>query len=173
MYSRPRDGAPRAPVSTWVPTLERDSSNHRPVRPVLAFPEPGVDDTASYQGYQTRVYRDSKDNTVQIYLQPQTSRGVLVWADAANRERRFHGPRCRWAAHPGDVGRRRCRGSDSGAARSIEYPLRTDVSRIELGWFLLGSMRVERDFVYARRHLDPFTAPPFRVAEESLLVAAV
>jgi hypothetical protein len=34
-------------------------------------------------------------------------------------------------------------------------------------------MRVERDFVYSRRHLDPFTAPPFGVAEESLLVADV
>jgi hypothetical protein len=46
------------------------------------------------------------------------------------------------------------------------------VSRIELGWFVLGSMRIERDFVYANRHLKPFGAP-FRVAEESLLVAAL
>jgi hypothetical protein len=42
------------------------------VRPVLSFPEPGLDDTAAYQGYQTRFYRDSKDNPVQIYLQPET-----------------------------------------------------------------------------------------------------
>jgi hypothetical protein len=34
-------------------------------------------------------------------------------------------------------------------------------------------MRVERDFVYSNRQLQPFTAPPFRVAEESLLVAAL
>jgi hypothetical protein len=27
--------------------------------PVLDFPEAGLDDTASYQGYQTRFYRDS------------------------------------------------------------------------------------------------------------------
>ena len=30
------------------------------VLPVLSFPEPGLDDTAAYQGYQTRFYRDSK-----------------------------------------------------------------------------------------------------------------
>jgi hypothetical protein len=34
-------------------------------------------------------------------------------------------------------------------------------------------MRVERDFQYWKRHLQPFTAPPFYVAEESLLVANV
>ena len=37
-----------------------------PVSPVLAFPEPGVDDPAAYRGYQTRFYRDSRRNTVQI-----------------------------------------------------------------------------------------------------------
>ena len=42
-----------------------------------------------------------------------------------------------------------------------------------LGWFLLGSMRVERDFQYAKAQLRPFTAPPYYVAEESLLVANV
>jgi hypothetical protein len=34
-------------------------------------------------------------------------------------------------------------------------------------------MRIERDFQYAKRHLRPFADPPFRVAEESLLVAAI
>ena len=37
--------------------------------PVLAFPEPGLDDTAAYQGYATRFYRDSRDNSVQVYLE--------------------------------------------------------------------------------------------------------
>jgi hypothetical protein len=58
--------------------------SQKPVEPVLAFPDPELDDTTAYQGYQTRFYRDSRNNTVQIYLQPQTSRAVLVWADAAN-----------------------------------------------------------------------------------------
>ena len=36
--------------------------------PVLSFPEAGLDDPSAYQGYQTRFYRDSKRNAVQIYL---------------------------------------------------------------------------------------------------------
>ena len=39
--------------------------------------------------------------------------------------------------------------------------------------FLLGTMRVERDFQYARGHLRPFSAPPYIVAPESLLVANI
>ena len=52
--------------------------------PVLSFPEAGLDDPSAYQGYQTRFYRDSKRNAVQIYLEPKAGRIVLVWADAAN-----------------------------------------------------------------------------------------
>jgi hypothetical protein len=141
--------------------------------PVLDFPQAGLDDPSAYQGYQTRFYRDSKRNAVQIYLQPKGSRVVLVWADAANESVGFtvRDPagkpvRVSWAGDSAGV-------SDSGATRGIEYALRFDAPRIELGWFVLGSMRIERDFVYAERHLQPFSAPPFRVAEESLLVARV
>jgi hypothetical protein len=145
----------------------------RPVPPVLAFPEPGVDDTAAYQGYQTRFYRDSKNNTVQIYLQPQTARVVLVWADALNesvgftaRDAAGRAAQLEWGATAAEV-------ADSGNVRSIEYQVTSPVSRLELGWFVLGSMRVERDFVYAKRFQDPFTAGLYRVAEESLLVADI
>ncbi len=141
--------------------------------PVLAFPEPGLDDSSAYQGYQTRFYRDSRKNTVQIYLQPRAGRVVHLWADAANesvgftaRDAAGRPVRTTWGAEPAGV-------ADSGAMRSIEYRLTAGASRIELGWFLLGSMRVERDFQYAGRHLLPFGAAPFRVAEESLLVADV
>ena len=144
-----------------------------PVEPVLAFPEPGLDDSAAYQGYQTRFYRDSKRNAVQIYLEPRAGRVVHVWADAANESVGFtlrdgsgRAARATWSGEPAQV-------ADSGAARSLEYRLTTVSPRIELGWFLLGSMRVERDFQYGGRHLLPFRGPPFRVAEESLLVAAV
>ena len=34
-------------------------------------------------------------------------------------------------------------------------------------------MRIERDYQYSKRHLSPFSAAPFVVAEESLLVARV
>lgn len=141
--------------------------------PVLSFPEAGLDDPSAYQGYQTRFYRDSKQNAVQIYLEPKAGRIVLVWADAANesvgltlRDPSGQPVRATWAADSAEV-------ADSGPARSLEYALKVEAPRIELGWFVLGSMRIERDFVYAGRHLLPFSAPPFRVAEESLLVARV
>ncbi len=141
--------------------------------PVLAFPEPGLDDSSAYQGYQTRFYRDSKKNAIQIYLEPRGGRVVHLWADAANESAGFtvrdaagRPVRTTWGAEPADV-------ADSGASRSIEYRLIAGAPHIELGWFLLGSMRIERDFQYAGRHLLPFRTPPFRVAEESLLVADV
>ena len=56
----------------------------RQVLPVLAFPDPALDDTAAYRGYRTRFYRDSKGNTVQIYLDGASGRVVTLWADAAN-----------------------------------------------------------------------------------------
>ncbi|HEY5939690.1 MAG TPA: hypothetical protein VIT87_02635, partial [Gemmatimonadales bacterium] len=145
----------------------------RQVLPVLDFPEPGLDDTASYQGYQTRFYRDSKQNTVQVYLEPKGGRVVTLWADAANESAGFtvrdaagSAPRLTWGAPAAEV-------SDSAAQRSIEYRLQADASHIEVGGFLLGTMRVERDYQYGKRHLQPLPLPPFRVVEESLLVAAV
>ncbi|MEO8089386.1 MAG: hypothetical protein ABI703_03715, partial [Gemmatimonadales bacterium] len=158
---------PSLRVTTW------STQPARPMLPVLDFPEPGLDDTASYQGYQTRFYRDSKQNTVQVYLEPKGGRVVTLWADAANESAGFtvrdaagRAARLSWAARAAAV-------NDTVSSRSIEYRLVADASYIELGGFLLGSMRVERDYQYAKRHLQPLTLPPFRVAEESLLVADV
>ncbi|HKU61672.1 MAG TPA: hypothetical protein VJQ44_10680 [Gemmatimonadales bacterium] len=144
-----------------------------PVAPVLAFPEPGVDDPAAYRGYQTRFYRDSHRNTVQIYLEPRAARTTLVWADAADESAGFttrdaagRPAAVAWDGSDAVV-------SDSGRFRAIEYGLSARASTIRLGWVVLGSMRVERDVVYAKRHLQPFSAPGFVVQEESLLVAAV
>ena len=39
------------------------------------FPSPASTIPAAYRGYQTRFYRDSKRNTVQIYLEPQGAGG--------------------------------------------------------------------------------------------------
>ena len=143
------------------------------VAPVLAFPEPGVDDPAAYRGYQTRFYRDSRRNTVQIYLEPRAARTTLVWADAVNESAGFTsrdaGGRpaaLTWDGTDAVV-------SDSAGYRVIEYGLGAKVPSVTLGWVVLGSMRVERDVVYAKRHLQPFSARAFVVQEESLLVAAV
>jgi hypothetical protein len=142
----------------------------RPVLPVLSFPDPELDDTAAYQGYQTRFYRDSKDNTVQIYLQPATGRVVLVWGDALNESAGFtvrdadgRPAELTWGSAAGLVG-------DSAGTRTLQVRLVAPASGLDLGSFVLGSMRVERDFVYAKRYTEPL-ATPVRVAEESLLVS--
>ena len=141
--------------------------------PVLGYPEPGMDDTAAYQGYQTRFFRDSKDNTVQIYLEPRGGRVVLLFADGFNesvgltaRDATGKPARLEWGSEDALV-------SDSGPMRRIEYRLTSSSSRLDIGWVLLGSMRVERDFVYERGHLRPFSAPSFRQRELVALIASI
>jgi hypothetical protein len=137
--------------------------------PVLDFPEAGLDDTASYQGYKTRFYRDSEQNTVQIYMEPRSGRVVNLWANAANESIGFTARDAQ--NRPVSLGWT----SDSArvSEKSIEYELTSPAPYIQVGSFILGSMRIERDFQYSKRHLKPFSAAPFVVAEESLLVARV
>ena len=132
-----------------------------------------LDDTAAYQGYQTRFYRDSRDNTVQIYLEPQTSRAVLVWADAANESVGFNARDCQgrptrlfWGADWAEV-------ADSDSTRSIEFRLTTPMSRRPAGLVRAGLDAGGAGLHLRQGHAKPFGAPPFRVAEESLLVADV
>jgi hypothetical protein len=163
-----------APVSPRIATesLPTDSAP-RQVTPVLFFPEAGMDDTAAYQGYATRFYRDSKSNTVQIYLDRRSGRQVLVWADALDESAALTARDAQGRAVPLDWDADAAAVDDSGAARTISYRLRAAAPSVMLGWFVLGSMRVERDFQYARAHLRPFTAPPYIIASESLLVANI
>ncbi len=162
-------------ITPLGPLVAQTPQPGRPVLPVLDFPEPGLDDAAAYQGYQTRFYRDSKQNTVQIYLEPRSGRVVNLWANAANesagftvRDARGRPVRVTWGAEAAQVMDRA-----GQAPHGLEYQLEAAAPQIELGWFVVGSMRIERDFQYGKRHLRPYTASPFQVAEESLLVAAV
>ena len=139
--------------------------------PVLDFPEPGLDDTASYQGYKTRFYRDSKQNTVQIYLDARSGRVVTVLANAANESIGFTVRDSEGRSAPLDWAGAKAEVTDSGTTRTIEYQITAHAPRIGVGLFVLGSMRVERDFVYAKRHLRALTDAPLMVPEESLLVA--
>ena len=148
----------------------------QPVLPVLEFPEAGLDDPAAYQGYQTRFYRDSRQNTVQIYLESAAGRVVNLWANAANesagftvRDARSRPVKLTWDANAAEVADVNLR----SGLRALEYQVEAEASHLELGWFVLGSMRIERDFQYAKRHVLPYTAAPFQVVEESLLVAGL
>jgi hypothetical protein len=140
---------------------------------VLSFPEIGLDDSAAYRDYQTRFYRDARGNTLQIYLDARSGRVVHLWADAEDesagltvRDAAGHPVALKWGSAAPTV-------STNGRARIFEYDLVADAARIDLGLFLLGSMRVERDFQYGDRHRQPFTAAPFAPPEMDRLLAAL
>ncbi|HEX5074281.1 MAG TPA: hypothetical protein VFW03_13785 [Gemmatimonadaceae bacterium] len=139
----------------------------RQAAPVLAFPEPGLDDPAAYRGYQTRFFRDAAGNTLQVYLDSRTGRVVHLWADGENESIGFtvrsagRPATLRWGGDSATVA------STGGprARRSLEYQIAANGSRVDLGLFLLGSMRVERDLQYSEKHLGPFVSPAFRLPE--------
>jgi hypothetical protein len=145
----------------------------RPVLPVLAFPEPGLDDSAAYQGYHTRFFRDAAGNTVQVYLEGRAGRVVHLLADAENasigftaRDPRGQAATVRWDGPGAETSR-------AGGRRRLEYRLAADVPHVHLGWFLLGSMRVERDFQYGDRHRAPFDGAPFALPEIDRFLGAL
>jgi hypothetical protein len=140
------------------------------VTPVLDFPEPGMDDTAAYQGYRTRFYRDSKGNALQIYLDGRSGRVVNMWADAADESIGFTARDGAGKPAALEWGRDGAVVADSGNVRTVTYTLAAKGTRLDVGWLLLGSMRVERDFQYARHHLEPFGASRFREQELADLI---
>ena len=139
------------------------------VPPYLAFPETGLDDPAAYEGYETRVYRDASGNAFQVYLNRSKGRVVHLWADALNESAAFTArdsggvpAELTWSSAGAVV-------DASGHTRSVAYGLEAS-SSVTLGLLLLGSMRVERDFQYARRDSLPLDATPFLEAELSQLI---
>ena len=134
--------------------------------PFVAFPEPGLDDPAAYEGYATRLYRDSRGNAVQIYLDAKSGRVVHLWADALNESLGFTARDA--AGRPAALawGGTGATAGTAGRRRTLIYRL-TSPGPLRLSHFLLGSMRWERDFQYALRHRDTLNAPfiPDELAE--------
>jgi hypothetical protein len=132
--------------------------------PYVAFPEPGLDDPAAYEGYTTRVYRDVAGNAVQIYLDAKSGRVVHVWADALDESIGFTVREAAVGFGPGEATVGATGGR--GGRRWLRYSLTLQGGRsTRIGQFLLGSMRIERDFGYAGRVRDSLDAPPFIVPE--------
>jgi hypothetical protein len=144
------------PTLPVLPALPQDTTP-----PVLQFPEPGLDDPAAYQGYETRVFRDARRNALQVYLDRRTGRVVNLWADAADesvgltvRDSSGRPAQLGWASS-GSVAKA------AGNARTVSYRLSLGSGPVRLGLFLLGSMRVERDFHYQDRDTLPLDAVAF------------
>ncbi len=142
------------------------------VQPVLSFPDAGLDDTAAYRGYQTRFYRDAARNSLQTYIDQRSARVVHLLADADNasvgftvRDAAGQVPALIWGS--GAVI------AASRGTRTFEHQLRSTTSTLHLGWFLLGSMRVERDFQYEEHARKPFSAAPYALPDVDRMVAAL
>jgi hypothetical protein len=150
----------------------------RAVEPILAFPEAGLDDPAAYQGYQTRFFRDALGNVVQIYLDTKSGRVVNLLADAVNESVGFtvrdgsgRPLRLEWGSEKAVISAPPGRGlRDAMNRRAIQYQLVANAPSIDIGWILLGSMRVERDLQYSGRHLEPYGSPTFRLPEQEELI---
>src|SRR3989442_1051813 len=142
------------PMSLLAFLLVAQTATQDTVRPYLAFPEPGLDDPAAYEGYATRVYQDASHNAFQVYLKGNTGRVVNLWADAANesvgftvRDSSGRPAELAWGSSGAVVAR-------SAQTRSVSYALELP-SAVRVSLFLLGSMRVERDLQYAARDTPP------------------
>ena len=149
------------------------SAQTRTVQPILGFPEAGLDDPAAYQGYQTRFFRDTKGNVVQIYLDARSGRVVNLLADAVDesvgftvRDAAGKPVRLEWGSPDAVI-------SQTGTRRTIEYRLVANVPQVVIGWILLGSMRVERDLGYSGKGVQAYEWPSFRLREEEELISNV
>lgn len=162
--------ATQAPASRVAPL---PAVPPRPVAPVLAFPESGLDDAAAYQGYKTRIYRDAAENTLQVYLDQREGRIVHILADAENASVGLSARLPAGLPAPLDWGAPGATVSHTGRRRSLEYILQADAPSLALGWFVLGSMRVERDFLYEGRHRRPFGGGAFALPELERLTEAL
>jgi len=143
------------------------------VQPILGFPEQGLDDPAAYQGYQTRFFRDTEGNVVQVYLDARSGRVVNLLANAADESVGFtvrdgagKPIRLEWGSATATI-------SETGDQRTIEYQLVANARELVIGWILLGSMRVERDLGYSGRGLQPYDWPAFRLREQEDLIANI
>lgn len=134
--------------------------------PVLEFPQPGLDDFSAYSGYQTRFYRDEADNTLQISIDKNTGRIINLWADAADESISFSVKDTAGNTVKLSWGSADLKNSKDGKTRYAQYSLVSNSSNIEIGLFLLGSMRIERDFRYKDRFKLPINTDTVFVQHE-------
>ncbi len=152
----------------WSPV-----ENVQSVKPVLEFPEAGIDDLSTYKGYTTRFFKDSDGNTLQISLDQKSGRVVNLWADAVNesisftaRDETGQGAVFDWLSENAEI-------SKNAQKRSVQYSLKTQSTILEIGHFILSTMRKERDFQHFQKHLQPFDSQPFIEAEFKELTASL
>lgn len=138
------------------------STVYAQVIPILQIPQPGIDDTAFYNGYITRFYRDSDGNIVQVYIDNKSGRVVHLWANAMNESIGFTIRGSRGNKVKINLGDEIAKTYRKGEIRYFEYIINIESGIAQIGHFLLGSMRVERDFQYLGWHLKEFSEKFFQ-----------
>ncbi|MBC7841742.1 MAG: hypothetical protein H7099_05495 [Gemmatimonadaceae bacterium] len=145
----------------------------QPVMPVLGFPDETLDDTSAYRGYQTRFYRDAARNTLQVYIDRRSARVVHLMADADNasigftaRDAAGRTASLDWTAAAATIARHT-------RTRQFSHQLVAHTATVHLGWFLLGSMRVERDFQYFEKAKTSFAAAPYAIPDVDRLLVSL
>ncbi len=141
--------------------------------PVLEFPEAGLDDPAAYEGYSTRFFRDSHRNAFQVYVDTRSGRVVHLWADAANASAAFTVRDTMGRPAPIVWGGPGANADWDGRRRAMRYRLASELDALEIGWFLLGTMRQERDFQYADAHRRPYGGDRFALVELTDLIGSL
>jgi hypothetical protein len=141
-------------------------SKEKPILPIVEFPQDGIDDPEVYSGYTTRFYKDTKRNTAQIIINSKSRRVTNLFADAANESISFS-----WHDLQNDNSNLKFVSpnafvTEDGNLRTVEYALASSSGSVEIGLFLLSTMRVERDFHYQGRYMLPLnTEPVFEITE--------
>ena len=120
--------------------------------------------TATRRGSTAMRWKHAAD----LPRRPERSRRTPV-GGRGGRKRRRNRSRCRGPTRVDQMGQHHPTVSMNGRARVFEYDLIADAARVDLGLFLLGSMRVERDFQYADRHRQPLALGAVRAAGDGPL----
>ncbi len=141
--------------------------------PQLAFPEAGVDDPAAYEGYTTRFFRDADRNVLQVYLDTRRGRVVHLWADAANASASFTIRDPSGAPVVLDWGGPGAIVSRDEQTRVMRHRLTSASNALAIGWFVLGTMRQERDFQYWEWDQRAYDDEQFVLAEFAELVESI
>ncbi|GAB1342690.1 hypothetical protein [Gemmatimonas sp.] len=142
-------------------------------RPVLSFPDLGIDDSVAYAGYHTRFFRGADRNTVQIYLDHREGRVVHLLANGENESIGFSArtmagdpAALRWASTDASVW-------TEGRRKLLAYTLESESTDLQIGRFVLHSMRVERDVQHFKEHRRPFGDAAYALPEYSALSDAI
>ncbi len=141
--------------------------------PVLEFPESGLDDPAAYEGYSTRFFRDSHRNAFQVYLDSRSGRIVHVWGDASNASAALTVRDTLGNAAPVVWGGTGAAANSDGRRRAMRHRLASELGALEIGWFVLGTMRQERDFQSWGWHRRPYGEAVFVLSELTELIGSL